>query len=156
MALSKALRNAKRPERVVDICFDESLTDEYRGLRAAQINDHSMAGGDVETPEMAALKEQIREATEYFTLRSVSRSQLMNLIAEHPPREGDVADEAVGFNRDTYHEALVRASVVEPELSPADWDELDGILTPGQWTRLMAAANELSMASGHVPFSSSA
>lgn len=156
MALSKALKNAKRPEKVVEICFDEELTDKYRELRAAQINDTSMAGGDVETPEMLALKEQIREVTEFFTLRSVSRAKLMKLIAEHPPREGDATDEAVGHNRETYHEALVRASVVSPEMTDEDWVEADEVLTPGQWTRLMAAANELSMASGHVPFSLSA
>lgn len=60
----------------------------------------------------------------HVTLRALKRSAWKALIAEHPPREGNKEDAALGANEDTLKDALVAASIVSPDLSADDLDDL--------------------------------
>lgn len=47
-------------------------------------------------------------------IREVGRRRWRDLQAEHPPRPGNESDESIGVNEDTFAEALLTASIIEP------------------------------------------
>lgn len=83
--------------------------------------------------EHDALVQEAEESAVRITLRALRRSEWKALVAEHPPRDGNKGDAAVGVNELTFKDALVPASIIEPAefgeddldcLSDADYDRL--------------------------------
>ena len=74
-------------------------------------------------------------------------------MAEHPPREDNQTDRALGLNQDTFFDAAIRACAVEPALDKADWDALDEVLSDAQWNTLANAAWAVNARDVDVPFS---
>jgi hypothetical protein len=165
------LKQARLPERTVDVCLRGDLLAEWealdRRLRRQTEDTDSMEG-----PDNSALIERVRELeaemsehTDTFRLRAMPKFKFRKLVADHPPRldeaENPVREDAVlGVNRDTMLPALIRASVVEPELDEEDWkallDEDEGILTDRQFGDLADTAWFLNRGEVDVPFSHAA
>lgn len=110
------------------------------------------AAGDVRTldevPEYLRLAEEhdalVAEAEEsavHAVVRALRRSEWKALVADHPPREGNKSDAAVGVNEDTFRDALVAASV------DLDADDLD-MLSDIDHERLYYAAFALNRTAG--------
>lgn len=156
------------PERTVELCLAGDLLAEFedaeRKLTEAEeaaddfVNDH--------TRELAARVEQIRtemrEATFIFRLRGLPQQEWANLIADHPPRDKERGDQALGYNTVTFYPAVIRASVVEvrqhdgtvePELNDEEWDQLLGSLTSKQYDTLFGTGWALNRHDVDVPFS---
>jgi hypothetical protein len=169
------LAGAKLPERTVEICLRGDLVAEHedaeRELEAAEKKPtDSLAGnGTAKIIErIEALEAEMREATQTFTLRALphrrsardDRPTHNELKKAHPPRRegGEViaGDEDYGYNVDAFNEALVRLSVVEPELDAADWDDLLAVLSEGQFSKLAVACLFLNRGDIDVPFSHAA
>ena len=82
--------------------------------------------------EHDALVKEAEETAVHVVLRALRRSEWRELVAAHPPRDGHDGDKSVGVNEDAFKDALVPASVVEPDgfvddldyLSDADYDRL--------------------------------
>lgn len=174
MDLSSILDGAKRPERTVQLCLRgdlqaelEELERRLRDERGRHERSMGEMGAEVEIGEqIEALREQMREATVTFRLRALparrtagSGEQMTwdELVKAHPPREGDQGDLVLGYNADTFFDALVVASVVDPQPSPEQWQRLlgDG-LTSRQFDELAEAALTLNRRKVDVPFSSAA
>lgn len=84
-----------------------------------------------EVPESVGLAEEHKalvaeaEATALnVTLKALGRKAWRALVAQHPPRDGNDEDKAVGVNEETFKDALIAASVVAPDLSEDDLDAL--------------------------------
>jgi hypothetical protein len=169
-----------RPEKVVSICLRGHLQAEWDQLKAAY--DAGPGDDDRSTmairaakrrvaEQMAEVEAQMRAGTVAFRLRALPRrrtpgvpaDQLVwsELVGKHPPRKDtngkvDPRDAATGVNTPALLEELVRASVVEPELTPEQWARLDAKLSDGQFQVLAWAAWNLNRSEVDVPFSRAA
>lgn len=146
-----ALKSAKLPEKVVSVCLDAAAIEAYReaeaeGRRAAA----DSLGGKFEVPE--SLAEMVEAATIRFTLRALPRRQWTDLLKAHPPRKDHLDDRKLGYNEETFYEALVRASVADPVPTDEEWEQIDEVLTEGEWIRLVSAAQTLNLAGSKLPF----
>lgn len=54
----------------------------------------------------------IREGIVTLTVRALSRGEYRNLIKNHGPRPTDEADQALGYNTDTFAAALLRTATI--------------------------------------------
>lgn len=128
---------------------------ERRIYRAGEASDGRSVTLD-ETPEHVALIEEynalVDEAAQHrvdVVVQQIPRSLSKELRKQNPPRVAGVDgaterearnDAALGVNEETFREALVPASVVEPELSADDFDAM----SEGAFTRLYNAALEVT------------
>lgn len=161
------IRAAKLPERVVLVCLNLDLQGEFedaeRQLQATQLRPRESLADGGDTAEIAArieaLREQMQASTVPFRLRALTRPAWRALLAAHPPRKDDEGqvddrDKNIGVDTDTFFEALIRSSVVAPELDEEDWRTLlDERLTDRQFDELANAAWALNRKDVDVPFS---
>lgn len=163
----KAMRKAARlPERTVPVCFRGDLVADFEVLereleeaRGAAGSDSLDAGTGELLDRMEALQAQMRESTFLVRLRGMPGPKYRALVAQHPARRdetGEVvkADEAMGINNETFWEPLIRACIVEPELTTAaDWDEFVEGITDFQYGQIAQASFLLNRGDVSVPFS---
>lgn len=147
--LPDALKNAGPPTKKVAICLRPDLVEEYEKLERSRRRDTL---GDKTVARRAELEDEIRAATVTFTLKGLPRRRWTQLLAEHPAEKGNKEQEALGYNADSFHEALLHESVVDPALDEEAWERLDEILTEGHWQRLWLAAQSLNINSLDLPF----
>lgn len=155
-------------ERSVPVCRDgdliaalqesQRLLDEAETARKAA--GASLASG-TRSRELAEQIETLRAQMQanMLTVRVRQlqpRKAYRDLKLAHPPREGNDRDRVVGANEDTFFDALVRACVVEPVFSDAQWERFNSALSDGQWQELVTAAWAVNERSVDVPFSRAA
>lgn len=161
------LKAARLPERSIQVCLRGDLTADFeaaeRDLKQAQETKNSGMEDGVGPiiDRIDALRAEMREHTEEFRLRAMSQPKFRALVAEHTPRrddEGtvDAADAQMGFNRDTFFDALLKASVISPDLDDDDWTALLDVLTDRQYNDLTDAAWFVNRTEVSVPFSQAA
>ena len=159
------IRGGKLPEKDFPVCVDPDLVAEYEQLvemrdAAKAAGASSLAGGntaDIDA-QFAALREQMDAATVVLRLRALGRRRWRELREEHPPRKDDdgnvIPQDVLGVNYDAFFDALVRESLVEPQL---DDDTLTLLieerLTDRQWNDLTDVAWALNEARINIPFS---
>jgi len=126
------------------------------------------------------LEEQMRAGTYDFRLRALGRTVWHAFVAEHVPRPDNEQDAAIGVNTETFFEALIKVSTVDPDMgidveaylkalvaakasgSPSPnlpdgrWPELFEKLTDRQFDSLSDAAWGLNRRDVDVPFSPAA
>lgn len=163
---TEMLAEAKLPERTVEICLRADLVAEHeevdRELEQAQKTPgDSLAGNGSGAliERLDALEAEMRGSSYTFVLRAVKRPEWRALINGHPPRKGDdgepnKADVQWGFNLETFYPAIVRACLVDPELTDEQFTELvDEKLTDSQFSELATAAFRLNAGAIDIPFS---
>jgi hypothetical protein len=169
------IKGARLAERTVPVCLDGALVAEIeaadRELKrlTEQPGADSLEGNGLRAAaeRVEELRRQMQDATEEFRLRALPRKRWKALIALHGPRRDednrvDERDRAIGVNVDTFFPALVRASVIAPELDAEDWtallgdEQTDGVLTDRQFDELANAAWYLNRDTVDVPFSHAA
>lgn len=188
-AYTDRLKDAKLPERSVPVCLRGDLVAEWeaaeRDLERAQkqpgdSKEGTGVGGLLDRIE--ALQAEMSEHSDEYRLRALPRHKFRKLVVAHPPRtdENDEVrreDLQIGVNRETFFPALIKASVIEPDLDDEDWrvllgdtdaaiaeleaagkqDEIqDGLLTDRQCQQLEDVAWFLNRAEVDVPFSRAA
>lgn len=169
MSDHKALiARARRPEKTVPITLDVGLADEFeqteKALEAAQEKPARLDGNPEArqlAERLAELREQMQASRLDFRLRALPRKKWLALKDEHPPRKGTdgepvPTDRHLGVNVDEFFAALLRLSVVAPELDDEDWASLlddDGVLNDGQFNKLSVAAYALNEGEVDIPFS---
>lgn len=177
MDVAALLAEDTRPETVVPICLRGHLQAEWDELQQ-QLN--AMPGDDDRAlmseraakrrvaERMEELRREMAAGTIPFRLRALRRRRTADtprgeavwheLIEKHPPRKDkdgkpDPRDLALGFNTATFFDALVRVSIVDPQLTDEQWEALNAKLTDGQFETLAAAAFKLNRGGVDVPFS---
>lgn len=166
--LKEKLAAAKLPEKPVSICLRGDLQVQFEELErklaeAEKRTDDSLAGKGTRAiaQQIEDLREQMLEHTIEFRLRAMPRPQWRAFVDEHPPRKGDDGgiderDKWLGVNTDTFPDAMVRLSVVDPVLDDDDWATLDAALTDRQFDLLCDAGWALNRRDVDVPFSRAA
>lgn len=161
------LGEARLPERTVPICLRGDLAADHEQLerqlaQAEKTGATSLEGsgaGDL-ADRILAVEADMREHTYEFRLRALPRARWRALVAEHPPRkddDGGVVDaDRIGVNADTFYDAIVRACLVDPELTDGEWETLTGALTDRQCDDLAEAAWDLNRRDVDIPFSRAA
>jgi hypothetical protein len=162
------LKAARLPERSVPICLRGDLVADFEAaeheLKQAQESSADSKEGAGVGPiieRIDALRAEMLEHTEEFRLRAMPSPDFHAFRAEHPPRRDDegtlnASDVHFGFNVETFFGALLRASIISPELDEADWDALLAVLTDQQYGSLTDAAWFLNRDEVKAPFSSAA
>lgn len=169
---AEILDQAKLAERTVSLYLggDRDLQERYEELErklpfAKEASPDSLAAGSPARAiedEMAAIREQMQEWIVDFRLRAMRRRDFGAFRDAHQPRKDengniDARDAGVGANTDTVWDPLIRASIVEPELSDEQMTRLlEEVLTDAQFETLALAAYYLNRGSADVPFSSAA
>ena len=158
------LAEAALPETTVQICLRGDLVAEHelaeRELEKALVRAvDSLAGnGAAEIAErIEGLEEQMREHTYDFRLRALRRPQWRALVEAHPPRRGEdneiLPQDRMLVNSETFFDAMIRACLVDPDLSDEEWRQLNDALTDKQYDQLSDAAWALNRREVDVPFS---
>lgn len=167
--ISALLDEATLPTHSVAICLRGDLVAKHdtaeRQLAAAQQSRGDSLDGGERVGELADLirdlERQMRDSTVEFTVTALPKPKFRSLVAAHPPREdgeeGEKADSGWGFNTETLYPALIRACVVDPTLTEAQWTALfDEKLTDAQFSELGSAAFVVNAGTVSVPFSRAA
>jgi hypothetical protein len=163
------IRGGKLPEKDFPVCVDPDLVSEHDELvklrdAAAKAGTTAQAGATTADLDerVAGVLKQMEAATVTLRLRALNRRAWKALKDEHPPRrntEGTVIPEDlfVNVHRDEFFDALVRKSIVDPELDDETMTVLiEDKLTDGQWEDLTTTCWNLNETSISVPFSSAA
>jgi len=158
--IAQLLADARLPERTVDVCLRGDLQADFEDLTKALSEAKgaprtSLAdGGQVAsiTEQIVALREQMAAATVTLRLRAMPRRDWAKMVAEHPPRDDNRDDKTRGINNETFHDAAVRACLVEPELGPGQFDALFDAVTDYQWSEIVSAVWMVNRGAVDVPF----
>lgn len=140
--------NAASPSRkTVPMCLDGAVQAEVDAIEAsfqAALDEDKKGHGSLANPAPAftaavhrreELREQVARSQVTFVFERMPWTERVALQAEHPPRTGNIADLARGYNFETFLPALIRGSVVEVTDATGDtetdipddtWDSLLG------------------------------
>lgn len=84
-------------------------------------------------------------------LHAPGSRKLRQLQEEHPPRADSEIDQLMGVSYATYPEALVRAEMVSPVVTDAQFEEWVETCPAGEWAKVVAAANRLANEAVELP-----
>ena len=84
-----------------------------------------------------------------IVIKGLTRGEFRRLLVAHPPRQGDPLDSKVGYNADTFGDALIQASILRTEdldgnPVPNEWDRWADEMTNGQWEDVFTACMKLT------------
>lgn len=159
--------DAKPAERSVPVCLRLDLMSQLQVLDrdlleadAAARASNSLAGGS-RRRELAEQVESVRAEMAQHTVTVLVRAltprrRWTELVAKHPPREGNRADLGAGVNVDTFFDEALRACVAEPVMDDADWKALDEFGSDAQWNSLANAVWAVNTSDVDIPFSRTA
>jgi hypothetical protein len=107
------------------------LERRYDAAIDAEKNTTRTLGGIPQSEELlaehTALVAEAEETAIHVKLKALGRRVWRDLTEAHPPREGNKGDQQIGVNDDSFKEALVPVSIVEPEFSSDDLDEISDV-----------------------------
>ncbi|MCX8455358.1 hypothetical protein [Paenarthrobacter ureafaciens] len=164
----------KRPETRVPVCLDgdlvaahEAAEAEFVAARARSLGDDRLNGGPLKAlaQRVADVEAEMKAATVDFLVRGLKRSAWNDLVAAHPPREGNALDKSYGFNLESLMVEAIPACIASVEnresealpFDPAkDWDPLADDMTDSQYEDFVMAVLRVNKGRNEVPFSLSA
>jgi hypothetical protein len=153
--IAAVLANAKRPARTVELCLRGDLVADIE----VATRDLAMANEAKDEEEVGRLTDLVLEhkqamAQSLITVRlqAMVRADWIQMLSEHPPRIGNDTDEVLGFNPDGLYPAMIRQSWGEPEMTPAQLEQLLDELNDGQFSELAEAAYSVNTRGAVVPF----
>jgi hypothetical protein len=128
------------------------LERQYEAAVRAEEDSPPLRNGEV--PESQALfdehKALVAEAEEskiVVKVGALGRKGWRALIAEHPPRKDNEGDAGMGVNEDTFKDALVPLSVLSPDLTEDDYDQI----SDGDFERIFYVAFALNRSPAASP-----
>lgn len=164
LTLEEKLAGASRSEHVVTVCVNGRLSGEIERLDSdlaearKRVPDTMAQAGDLRkmAERIEALREEMEAYNIAFTLRGLSRVDNNKLKAAHPPRKGNDEDRLRGFDESSFFVPLVRACIVEPELTDVQYEHLVNNMSDGEFSKLALGAYAATEGGVSVPFSSAA
>lgn len=99
--------------------------------------------------EMDEQRKVIASGVVRIIIKGLTRGEFRRLLTAHPPRPGDDLDARVGYNADTFGDALIRACILRTEDlngNPVanEWDQWADDMTNGQWEDVFTACMKLT------------
>lgn len=135
--------------------FDRRLEEAYA---VESDSGNSRASSVSDTDRIAAEKdayvEQVASDAPKVVLEGISERTVQRLRDDHPPRKGNDLDERAGYNREEFASALVRACLVEPEVTDEQWEEFVEEASAGRMQTLFEHATEVTGEEVDLPKSS--
>lgn len=135
-----ALEQARQPEVPAEDRPKRRMSEKSRDVEAerAQVQ--------------AALAEQaevIKSGVVRIHIKGLTRSEFRRLLIAHPAREDDQLDAQVGYNVDSFGEALIEACIIRTEdldgnPVPNEWGAWADEMTNGQWEEVFRACLSLT------------
>jgi len=185
------LKGAKLPEASHPVCLRADLTAEFEAaerelerLRKEAPQADSLAGSPtrVLVRRIEEIQQDMTAATYVFRLRALPKSKWRALVAAYPPRKDEKGeplpeDAQIGIHKEAFLDALIKVSVVDPEITEEQWRKLigdsddekrqlkaegkeeeieEGALTDRQYSDLCDEAWFLNRGEVSVPFSRAA
>jgi hypothetical protein len=148
---------ARLPERTYQLCLRGDLQAAYeqaqRDAAAVGAKDSLAATEASAAVVLAGLREQMREATVTLTMRALPRRQWQELLHQHPARPDDHFDMLAQYNRDTFFPAAIKACIVDPSMSDGQWEQMQHVITDGQFGALHEIVVALNMRPVSIPLS---
>lgn len=148
---------ATLPTRTVALCVAGELVEQRDALLAqlAAVKPATSLGDDggrrALLEQIAALDEQMRDATVEFRLRALPARAWTEFWGRWPTRRENETAEAFAARRwPAYLEVLSR-SCVEPALTVAEADELAEVLHGSAWSELISEAVAVNMGDVDIP-----
>ena len=99
--------------------------------------------------QIEAQKAIIASGVVRIHIKGLTRGEYRRLLVEHAPRDGDPLDRQLGYNADTFGDAMIAASIVRTENLDGDpveneWSEWADGMTNGQWEEVFRACLNLT------------
>lgn len=142
----------KRGTSTVRLCTDMECVAEHETLQVRLEEEKSKpdSGMLVGNPavkrlaaEITALEDRMTESTVIVTHEALTRKAWAELVAVHPPREGNGEDDTFGVNLETFVDAALAVAITGAvrahDGSPvegftgADWHEVADEISNAQW-----------------------
>jgi len=170
MDIDLLLDSATPAETTVALCLNGKLRAQYETLRArieeraaeqadGDDADTRLAGrgrkpkADPEQADLDRLVEEMKAHTITCRLVALPRPEFNQLMKDHPGRKDDKTGRPIErFNAETLFPVLLRKALVEPVLSPAQYDKLLNAVNEAQYDKLVTAAWNLNHEDSDVPF----
>ena len=119
-----------------------------RQRMSAKARDFDAELADVRA-QMDEQREVIKSGVVRIHIKGLTRGEFRRLLVEHPPREDDGHDVKVGYNVDTFGEALIQACIIrtddlDGDPVPNEWDVWADEMTNGQWEEVFRACLSLT------------
>ena len=137
-------------ERLADLHHAAEVAERVEQSGAARIGDV----GDAQVAKDAynAAVDEAAERAVVVRVIQLGRKAFRALMTEHAPREGNEDDKGAGYNGDTFPEALLAASITEPEFrSNAERDTFLDNLAEGDFDSLFIKAYMLNRSASADP-----
>lgn len=82
-------------------------------------------------------------------IKGLTRGEYRRLLVEHAPRDGDPIDRQLGYNSDTFGDAVIQACIVRTENLDGEsvenaWGDWADEMTNGQWEEVFRACLNLT------------
>jgi hypothetical protein len=139
----------------------EKKNDELNASKAEDSGNSRLGAGGASAKtrklaeEVRALEEQIDESDIAFTFESMSKARYAELCDENPPRDKNVLDFTVGYNREAVADATVLECLIDPVFEECTtkgckhtdcgtWQQFLTICNPSEWQELVRVAQEVN------------
>lgn len=144
------LRSLKKPQtKIVTILLDSDVLDAYEKAQAhlSEATAETRAGLEA---ELAEAKTALAESTVQLKFQSIGRKRYEDLVADHPATKEQneqalkETQQEAPYNLDTFPPALIRASILEPELTEEDIADIYDNWNNAELMELFLAALEVN------------
>lgn len=112
---------------------------------------HEQPAGLAEAEEHDEFVREAEQRAVKVVVKALGRRRWRELVGEHPPREGNEADEGLGVNDETFGDALVAASVISPEMSDGEMTDFLDSLRDADFQRIYMQCFWLNRGQGEAP-----
>lgn len=119
--------------------YDEALTAEIAALETQPTRQRMSAKPD--TARLDQLRRELAGNAVKITFEAMPRRAYRDLLAAHAPRPGEEMDTRVGYNVDTFGDALLQAAIIattdiDGNPVPNEWDTWADAMSDGAWQEM--------------------
>lgn len=165
--LLRDVRGRKR-DGVAHICMKPGLVDDWErahdALVESETEDRSKprlgsGGVSAATKKLAEnvseIEQQIEESDTAFRFVSIGKDRYAEICDENPPREKNMLDFTVGYNREAVNSQTVFECLVDPVFDRCEkkgckhqdcgtWEQMLLLLNPSEWGELVRITQEVN------------
>lgn len=134
----------------LDLAIDEAFEAEQNAPKRMGVPVEKSRADEL-AAEADALKAAAHESPITVRLRELPHRVMRQMQDDAPPRKGNVRDEASGYNVNDFERAWIRASMVTPEVTDAQFEEFADNCGTSAWSKLMTAVRELQLTEVEIP-----
>lgn len=157
MNLDEVLAKAKPNTATVVVFLDGEIADRIHALEVDLRNAELAHDTIGESPDVARIRGDLDEARAQaaasqveFRLQAIGSLAWARLLAEHPPTDDD-RKAGTDHNPRTFPPAALAASLVEPEATVEQVEQLADTISFGQWLILWTTCLNVNLGLGDRP-----